>query len=56
MLYILAVIFSLFEPKEISFMLSQEKSSTIANLEKFVSKGMVTKEEQKFSFFWRLVE
>ena len=42
--------------KEISFILSQEKSSTIANLEKFVSKGMVTKEEQKFSFFWRLVE
>jgi predicted DsbA family dithiol-disulfide isomerase len=42
--------------KEISVVLSQDKSTTIINLEKLVEKGIIKREKQKFGFFWRLVE
>ncbi len=41
--------------KEISFILSNDKETTILNLEQLVKKGLVRKENQKFGFFWRFI-
>ncbi len=41
--------------KEISFILSNDESTTILNLEQLLKKGLINKEKQKFGFFWRFV-
>lgn len=42
--------------KEISVVLSQNKTETILNLEKLTRKGLIQRETHKFGSFWRLVD